>query len=146
MLLQEKFEELDKKSVLVQFLSSVPGKTFLVASDYYISSRLQGGWCSMSRIYMKVEAQDIVIQQVFSTSAPSPLPMMEEEVTGEILKADVQNEDDLAPPFALWDSWFYISWKADRAMVHPLPENWQHLLSIFRKFSLRWRKRRQLIS
>ena len=31
-------------------------------------------------------------------------------------------------------------------MIHPLVENWQHLLGIFRKFSLQWWKRRQLRS
>ena len=31
-------------------------------------------------------------------------------------------------------------------MVYPLSENWQHLLGIFRKFSLRWWKRYQLRS
>ena len=31
-------------------------------------------------------------------------------------------------------------------MIHPLAENWQHLLGIFRKFNLRWWKRRQLRS
>ena len=35
-------------------------------------------------------------------------------MVGEVLKADVQKEDDAAHPVALWDSWFYISWKADR--------------------------------
>ena len=41
MLLQEKLEELDKKYLLVQFLSSMLGKTFLLASDYLISSRIR---------------------------------------------------------------------------------------------------------
>ena len=41
----------------------------------------------MSHIYLKVEVQDVVIQQVFSTSVPLNLPMMEDEVAGEILKA-----------------------------------------------------------
>ena len=40
MLLQEKLEELDQKTLLVQFLSSVLGKTLLLASDYLISSRI----------------------------------------------------------------------------------------------------------
>ena len=101
-------------------------------------------WCSMSFIDLKVKVQDTVIQQVLSTSVPLPLPVMEDEVVGAILKADVQKEDDADPPVALWYSWFYISCKAYRSMVHPLAENWQHLLGIFRKFSLRWRKRRQL--
>ena len=42
--MQEKLEELDKKSLLDQFLSSVPGKTLLLASDYLISLRIRGGW------------------------------------------------------------------------------------------------------
>ena len=42
-LLQEKLDELDHISLLAQFLSSVPGKTLLLASDYLISSRIQGG-------------------------------------------------------------------------------------------------------
>ena len=45
-------------------------------------------------------------------------------MTGAMLKDDGQKEDDAAPPVALWDSWFYRSWKADRAMMHPLAENW----------------------
>ena len=87
-----------------------------------------------------------MIQQVLSTYVPLTLPMMEDEVVGEILKSDVKKEDDTAPPVALWDSWFYISWKSDTAMMHPLAENWQHILGIFWKFSLRRRKRRQLRS
>ena len=47
------------------------------------------------------------------------------------LKANVQKEYDAPPPVALWDSWLYRSWKADRDMVNPLAENWQHLLGIF---------------
>ena len=39
----------------------------------------------MSRIYLKEEVQDTVIQEVLSTSVTSPLHMMEDEVTGEIL-------------------------------------------------------------
>ena len=85
----------------------------------------------MSRIDMKVEVQDTVIQQVFSTSVPLPILMMEDEVAGVVLKADGQKEDDTAPTVALWDSWFYRSWKAYRDMMHPLAENWQHLLGIF---------------
>ena len=42
----------------------------------------------MPCIYLKVEVQDTVIQQVFSTSVPSTLPMMDEDVAGAILKAD----------------------------------------------------------
>ena len=56
---------------------------------------------------------------------------MEDEVVGEILKADVQMEYGVVPPVAMWDSWFYRSWKSYRAMMHPLEENWQHLLKIF---------------
>ena len=124
----------------------MPWKKFILASDYLISSRVQGGWCSMPCIDMKVEVQDTLIQQVVSTSVPLTLPMMEDEVVGAILKADVQKEDGAAPPVALWDSWFYRSWKSDRSMMHLLAESWQHLLVIFRKFSLRWWKRRQLRS
>ena len=61
--------------------------------------------------------------------------MMEDEVVGEMLKPYVQKEDDAVPPVALWDSWFYKSWKVDRDMIHLLVENWQYLLGIFRKFS-----------
>ena len=67
-------------------------------------------------------------------------------MVGEILKSDVQKEDDAAPPFSLWDSCFYKSWKADRAMIHPLEENWQHLLGIFRNLRLRWQKRHHIRS
>ena len=42
LLLQEKSEELDKKSLLVQFFSSVPCKALLLANDYLISSRIRG--------------------------------------------------------------------------------------------------------
>ena len=110
LLLQEKLEEPDKKSLLVQFLSSVPGKTLLLASDYLISLRIRGGWCSMSCIYPKVEVQDTVIKQVLSTLVPLNLPTMEYEMAGAILKADGQNEDDASPPVVLWDSCFYISY------------------------------------
>ena len=79
--------------------------------------------------------QDTVIQQALSTSVPLPLQMMEDEVVGEMLKPYVQKEDDAVPPVALWDSWFYKSWKVDRDMIHLLVENWQYLLGIFRKFS-----------
>ena len=68
----------------------MPGKTLLLAIDYLISSRIREVWCSMIHIYQKLEVWDTVIQQVLSTSVPSPLPMMEDEVTGAILKADVQ--------------------------------------------------------
>ena len=67
-------------------------------------------------------------------------------MVGIFLKADVQKEDDAAPPITLWDSWFYISRKPDRVMMHLLSENWQYLLEIYRKFSLRWWKLRQLRS
>ena len=83
-------------------MSLVPGKTLLLASDYLISSIIWGGWCSITFIYMKLKVQDTVIQQVLSTSVPLPLPMMEDEVVGAILKAGVQKEDDVAPPVALW--------------------------------------------
>ena len=39
-------------------------------------------------IDLRVKVQDTVIQQVLSTSVPFPLPMMEDEVVGELLKAD----------------------------------------------------------
>ena len=78
----------------------------------------------MPRIGMKVEVQEAVIQQLLSTSVPLTLPMMEDEVDGSIIKADGQKEDDAAPPVALWDSWFYRSWKSDRAKLHLLAENW----------------------
>ena len=52
----------------------------------------------MSFIDLKVKVQDTVIQQVLSTSVPLPLPVMEDEVVGAILKADVQKEDDADPP------------------------------------------------
>ena len=94
----------------------------------------------MPRIYMKVKVQDTVIKKVLSTYVPLPLPMMEYEVVGATLKADVQKEDDASPYVDLWDSWFYKSWKEDRSTMHPLAENWQHLLGIFWKFSLRWWK------
>ena len=63
----------------------------------------------MPRIDIKVEVQDTVTQQVFSNLVPSPLPIMEDEVAGAILKADGQKEDDASPPVSLWDSWFYRS-------------------------------------
>ena len=43
LLLQNKLEKLDKKYLLVQFLSLVPEKTFLLASDYLVSLRINGG-------------------------------------------------------------------------------------------------------
>ena len=42
LLLQEKLEELVKKSSLVQYLSSVLGKTLLLDSGYLISLRIGG--------------------------------------------------------------------------------------------------------
>ena len=63
----------------------------------------------MTRIDLKVEVKNTVIQQVLLTSLPLPLPMMEDEVDGAVLKADGKKEDYVAPPFALWDSWFYRS-------------------------------------
>ena len=47
--------------------------------------------------------QDTVIIQVLSTSVPLPLQMMENEVVGAILKADVQKDDDATPLVTLWD-------------------------------------------
>ena len=78
----------------------------------------------MPRIDLKLEVQDTVIQQVLSTSVPLTLPMMEDEVAGEILKANGKKEDDTPPPVALWDSWFYRNCKSDRAKLHLLAENW----------------------
>ena len=49
--------------------------------------------------------------------------------------ADGQKEDDAAHLVALWDSWFYRSWKSDMAMVHLLEDNYKYLLCNFRKFS-----------
>ena len=72
----------------------------------------------MPCIDLKLKVQNTVIQKVLSTSMPSSLPMMENEVVGAILKADVQKEDDADPTVALWYSWIYISWKADRYMVN----------------------------
>ena len=60
----------------------------------------------MPYIYMKVKVQDIVIQQVLSTSVTITLPMMEDEVVGSILRANVQKEYDADPPVSLWDSCF----------------------------------------
>ena len=74
------------------------------------------------------------------------LTMMEDDTSGLILKTYCKKEDDADPPVSLWDSWFYRSWKADMAMVHPLSENWQHLLGIFWKLSLQWWKQRQIRS
>ena len=89
--MQKKLEELYKKSLLVQFLLLVPGKTLLLSSEYLIISRICGGWCSISCIYMKVKVKDTVIQQFLSTYVTITLPMMEDEVFGKILKADVEN-------------------------------------------------------
>ena len=85
----------------------------------------------MPYIDLKVKVQDTVIQKVLSTYVPSPLTMMENEVVGEILEANVHKEDDVSPLVAHWDLFLYRSWKADRAMIHPLVENWQHFLEIF---------------
>ena len=49
---------------------------------------------------------------------------MEDEVVEEVLNSNGQNEDDTAPPVALWDSWFYRSCKSDRDKLHLLAENW----------------------
>ena len=43
LLLLEKLEGLDKKSLLVQFLSSVLGRMLLLASYYLISLMVRGG-------------------------------------------------------------------------------------------------------
>ena len=51
----------------------------------------------MTHIDMNVEVRDTVIQKDLSTSVPSPLPMMVDEVAGDILKADGQKEDYAAP-------------------------------------------------
>ena len=91
LLLQDKLEELDQKSLLVKFLSSVPGKILLLASDCLISSSIRGGWCLMTRIDQEVEIQDTVIQQVLSTSVPPPLTMMEDDMEGSILKLMVKS-------------------------------------------------------
>ena len=90
LLLQEKLEELDQKYLLVQFFSSVPGKTLIIASDYMIRSRIKGGWGSMVRIDQEVEIRDTVIKQLLSTSVPLPLPMLEDDVARAILKYDGQ--------------------------------------------------------
>ena len=86
-------------------------------------------------IDQEMEIQDTMIQQVFLTSVPPPLPMVEDDVTGSILKSDVQKEYYASPPVALWDSWFYRGWKADRAMVQPLAEigntSWVYFRSSF---------------
>ena len=118
----------------------------LLASDYLISLIIPGGWCSIPFIYLKLKVQGTLIQQVLSTSVPLPLPMMEDEVVGAILKTDVQKEDDADPPVALWGSWFYRSRKEDMDTIHPLAENWQHLSGIFRNSILRWWKLRQFRS
>ena len=109
--------------MLVKFASSFPGKTFLLASDYLISSRIQGGWRSITCIDLKVKVQGKFIQQVLSTSVPLLSPMMEDEVVGAILKANVHKEYYATTLVALWGSWFYRSWKVDRAMIHLLAEN-----------------------
>ena len=145
MLLQEKWEELDKNPCWFNFFI---GAGENVAPSQWLLNRFEdtGGWCSIPCIDLKVKVKYTVIQQVLSTSVLLPSPMMEDEVVGSILKIDVHKEDDVDPPVALWDSWFYRSWKNDRAMIQPLAENRQQLLGIFWKFSLRWRKRRQIRS
>ena len=57
----------------------------------------------MPCIDKKVEVLDTVLKQLFSTSVPSPLPIMEDEAARAILKAVGQKEDDASPSFALWD-------------------------------------------
>ena len=44
-------------------------------------------------------------------------------MVGASLKADAQKEYYADLPVALWDSWFYRSWKLDRALMHLLAEN-----------------------
>ena len=90
----------------------------------------------MPRIDLKVEVQDTVIQQVLSTSISLPLPMIEDEVSGETLRPDVQEGDDASLQLAHWDSWLFRSWKSYWDIMYLLEENWQHLLGIFQKFSL----------
>ena len=68
------------------------------------------------------------------------------DVSGYIVKYDGQREDDEAPNVALWYSCFYRVWKSDKGVVNPLAENWQSLLCVFWKFSLRWWKLCQLSS
>ena len=75
-----------------------------------------------------------------STTVSLTWPMMEDEVAEAILKTYGQKEGNADPPVTLWDSWFYVSCKSDRARMHPLAENWQHLLGIFCKISLQWLK------
>ena len=56
----------------------------------------------MPCIDLKVKAQYTVIQKVLSKYVPLTLPMMDDEVVGAILNADVQKEDYASPPVALW--------------------------------------------
>ena len=79
----------------------------------------------MPRIDQELDIWDTVIQQVLSTSVTPSLTMTEDDMEGSILKSDGQKEDDAAPLISLWYSWFYRSWKANRAMVQSLTENWQ---------------------
>ena len=146
MLLQEKLEELDKKILIGSIFVISAGEDVAPSQWLLYNFEDTGGWCSIPSIYLKVKVQDTVIWQALSTSVPLPLPMMEDDVVGAILKANFQKEYDVAPPVAMWDSWFYRRWKENRSMMHPLAENWQHLLGIFRKFGLRWWKHRQLRS
>ena len=44
-----------------------------------------------------------MIQQVLSTSVPQPLPMMEDDLEGAILKDNDQELDNATPPVSLWD-------------------------------------------
>ena len=67
LLLQEKLEEIDQTTLLVNFLLLVPGKVLLLASNYMISLIIRGGWCLMPRIDQNMEVRDTVIQQVLST-------------------------------------------------------------------------------
>ena len=48
-----------------------------------------------------------MIQQVLLNSVPPILNMMEDNVSGAMVKYDGKNEYDAAPPVTLWDSCFY---------------------------------------
>ena len=51
--------------------------------------------------------------------------MMEDGVSGAILKYDGQKKDNAATMAAFWDSWLYRSWKSDRSTKQPLADNWK---------------------
>ena len=57
LLMQDNLEELYQTLLLGGIVLSVPGETLLLASDYLISSRIRGGWCSMSHIDQDVEVR-----------------------------------------------------------------------------------------